>query len=280
MRIQSAGRLGNVLFIWAYAINVSKNRNTKVSIFTDKYHSVTGKESTETRTLLAGPDIEFYNSDVLGLLLVIIDWISSKFPNIGKILRNVLGISNENDPEKKSIWIYRGYFQNSDYVLRNKETIVEKLSAAIVSVERESEKVRELKSRYSKYQVVHIRLGDFINTDFGVISPKSYKSEIESNLPIFICSDGSREEIIKLVDFPFNEIFTPKELSTWETLCLIKSATIFIGANSTLSWWGAFLAVDNGNIAYLPNQWLKSGNSTNSELLSFKGCSTYKACFV
>jgi hypothetical protein len=280
MKIQSAGRLGNTLFIWAYAIHISKELKTEVSIFTDKFHTVVGFETHETRKLLSGPGIKFYNSDFLGALLLLTDWVSAQTKKLGNVLKKFLGISDECDPIIDRTQIIRGYFQNSEYVLRNKTYIVEKLMDATYTVEQGSDKLRQLKLKYPKYQVVHIRLGDFANSEFGIVSPDSYKSELEPNIPTLICTDGSREEVLRMIDFSFDEILTPSSLSTWETLSLMQGASKFFGVNSTLSWWGAFLAIARGNSALLPDQWNKTGNSKEFESLYFEGIKKYKALFL
>lgn len=280
MKIQSAGRLGNTLFIWAYAIYLSKEINTEVSIFTDKFHSVVGLEANETRTLLSEPEIRFYNSDLFGLLLVFTDWVCVRSIKLGSTLKKFLGVSDEDQPITSRTNIIRGYFQNSTYVLANKGLLAEKLLLATSSVERGSEKVRQLKKKYPQYQVVHIRLGDFANSEFGVISPECYKSELDPVIPTLICTDGSREEVLRMIDFPFEEILTPTAISTWETLCVMQGASRFIGVNSTLSWWGAFLAISEGNLAFLPDQWSKSGSSKDPNLLNLEGSKSYKVQFI
>lgn len=280
MKIQSAGRLGNTLFIWAYAIYISKELSTEVSIFTDRFHTVVGLEVRETRTLLSESGIKFYNSNLLGGLLAFIDWVSAKNEKLKNVLKKFLGISDECEPITNKTQILRGYFQNSRYVLENEALIAKNLLHATYSVEQNSERVRQLKLKYPKYQVVHMRLGDFINSEFGVISPESYKSELDSNIPILICTDGSREEVLRLIDFPVHEILTPRSLGTWETLCLMQEASKFIGVNSTLSWWGAFLAMSRGNSALLPDQWKKSGNSKESKSLNLEVSKKYNVVFL
>jgi hypothetical protein len=280
MKIQSAGRLGNTLFIWAYALFISQDDKIKVSIFTDRFHSGVGVDFSETRKLLSETKICFCNSDSSGGLLATIDWASGKSQKLGRALKLIFGVSDEWDPITSRVRIVRGFFQNSDYVLKNKALISEKLLRATYLIEQNSAKIQYLKSRYPQYQVVHIRLGDFVNSEFGVISPESYKSAFDPIIPILICTDGSQEEILEMIDFPVEEILTPAELSTWETLCIMQSASRFVGANSTLSWWGAFLAISRGNLAFLPDQWVKSGNSKDLDLPNLEGCKRYKVHFI
>lgn len=280
MKIQSAGRLGNVLFIWAFACYFSSVNNTKVSIFTDRFHSDVGEDAEETKDLLSEPTIRFYNSDLQGVILVALDWVFTKSFKFGNLLKVFFGVSDELDPITLRTRVLRGYFQKSDYVLSKSDTILEKLENAIHTIEQSSEKIGQIKAKYMKYQVVHIRLGDFVNSKSGIISPESYKSQIDNSIPTLVCTDGSREEILTMIDFDCEEIYTSADLRTWETLCLIQGASRFIGVNSTLSWWGAFLVKNNGNDAYLPDLWSKSGDYSYFDHLNFSGCRIYKAKFI
>lgn len=280
MKIQSAGRLGNTLFIWAFAIYLSKEKNAKVSIFTDKIHSHVGTEASETMKLLSLPNVRFYNSDLNGVILSGIDWLTSKSQVLGNIIKKFLGVSDESELITKRTRILRGFFQNSDYVMSNREFILEKLLYATNSVEQKSTKVQELKLKYSNYQVIHLRFGDFKNSEFGVVSPQSFGSIIDPKMPTLVCTDGSQNEILGNINFPYEEILTPSTLNTWETLCLMQGASRFIGVNSTLSWWGAFLVLSMGNSAFLPEKWKKSGDLKDSNLLNLDGCVKYEAKFI
>ena len=279
MKIHSAGRLGNTLFIWAFALEFSQNNKTQVSIFTDRFHSDVGNEARTTRELLSDSRITFYNSDYYGGLLAAIDWTTGKSPRLGRELKKLLRVSDEWDPITNKTRIIRGFFQYSDLVLKNQSLIVEKLKNAINSIEQGSKKVQELKARYPRYQVIHVRLGDFVNSEYGIISPCSYKSDLEPNIPTLVCTNGSKREILDIVDFPIVEILTPDALNAWETLSLINGAAKFIGVNSTFSWWGAFLATSNGNTDYLPDRWMREGSIKDLNPLQLEGCIKYKAEF-
>lgn len=254
--------------------------NTKVYIFTDKFHSHVDIETSETMRLLSLPEVRFYNSDFNGVILSGIDWLSSKSQMLGKILKKFLGVSDESEPITSRTRILRGFFQNPDYVMRNKELILKKLFNAINSVEQTSMKVKELKLKYPHYQVVHLRFGDFKNSEFGVVSPQSFKSIIDPRIPTLICTDGSREEVLENANFPYEEILTPSKLNPWETLCIIQGASRFIGVNSTLSWWGAFLVTSKGNSAFLPDKWKKSGDLKDYDLLRLDGGVKYEVEFI
>jgi hypothetical protein len=45
------------------------------------------------------------------------------------------------------------------------------------------------------------------------------------------------------------------DTTPWETLAIMYGASQFLGANSSLSWWGARLCSANGGEVWLPSQW-------------------------
>ena len=57
----------------------------------------------------------------------------------------------------------------------------------------------------------------------------------------------------------YNNYFTfvpcPKNLTDWEELLFMSLSTHFIIANSTFSWWGAFLSTSTIKTIIYPKQW-------------------------
>ena len=115
MKIQSAGRLGNILFIWAYAFNLSKiSNNDRIEIFADKYHSPIDESLMDTFLKLSSNEVRFVIDNKAGLILKIIDRIYTSMPIATKALRNKLKVQNEHqDCLTNNAWIQRGYFQDS-----------------------------------------------------------------------------------------------------------------------------------------------------------------------
>jgi hypothetical protein len=171
------------------------------------------------------------------------------------LVKRIIGVKEEHEKISPNTRLARGYFQNPHYVEENNDYIKSKLEKSIARIYTKSEKVREFKKKYPVYQLIHVRLGDYVNSNFGTILPISYKKLIIPDIPIVICSDGSRNQVEKFLDFRSDLIITPNEMGAWETLCVMQGAERFIGANSTLSWWGAYLVTNSNKVAYLPNCW-------------------------
>jgi hypothetical protein len=50
-------------------------------------------------------------------------------------------------------------------------------------------------------------------------------------------------------------------------LILMASCKNFVIANSSLSWWGAWLGSRQGKIVVAPRQWFKGGTNTIEDLI-------------
>lgn len=280
MKIQSAGRLGNVLFIWSFAVSESRKRKRNVEIFFDKYHSIIGQEQEITEQLLNCKGVRFKENNLLGMFLIIIDKIENQSPFLHAILCRLLGVRNENGASSRNTRILRGYFQSKEHILENIEFIENRLGSAIQEISRESNVVPVVKERYPKYQVLHVRLGDYLGSQFGVINPASYSNLITQNLPLIVCTDGTQQQVLEILKIKPDLILTPGETTAWETLSIIGSAEKFIGVNSTLSWWGAFLVRQNKKEAYLPLIWQKSRSQQHISLSDFPGIKSYPNTFL
>lgn len=109
---------------------------------------------------------------------------------------------------------------------------------------------------------LHIRRGDYItNPNHPVQSIEYYKKSIDNlpdNLPILVFSDDpdwcNKQEIFSSDRFMISE-----NNSTDFDLCLMSLCQYHIIANSSFSWWGAWLSKSNKVIA--PLKWFGEGNA-------------------
>jgi len=279
MKIQSAGRLGNILFIWSFALSDSRKHERDVEIFFDKYHSIIGPEQNTTGNLLSGDEVRFKVNNSLGLLLKIVDSMENRSRSLHKILCRFFGVRGEEGSSARNTKILRGYFQNTEHILENLEYIEDCLSNATQEISRKSRVIQNLKVQFPKYQVIHVRLGDYVGSDFGVINPASYLELVNQNLPLVVCTDGTKQQVAEILKMKPDLILTPSETNAWETLSIMGSADKFIGVNSTLSWWGAFLVGQNEKDAYLPLIWNKSNSHQDTKLSNFPGIKSYANIF-
>ena len=111
-------------------------------------------------------------------------------------------------------------------------------------------------------EVIHIRQNDTKSQDhklkLGLLSEDYYQSlPKRSDLRRIVLTDdvkGARE-VLKGIEI--DEIFGPEQLDTYETLGVMANSASLFTANSTLSWWGGFLAQGHGAIVYIPNPFFR-----------------------
>ena len=121
--------------------------------------------------------------------------------------------------------------------------------------------------------VVHIRLGDYLlEKNFGVPSKTYYRDaieqfmEINQDREIWLFSDNLNEAKIFLESKYEAKLRTFPELqnSTYKTFQVMKLGTDFVIANSTYSWWAAFLNLTSNPTIICPKPWFQSQSEPKS----------------
>jgi hypothetical protein len=126
---------------------------------------------------------------------------------------------------------------------------------------------------------LHVRRGDTVGKNAnirGLLSSEYYKNSIEritlerNVIPrrIIVITDDLETSQKDINNLPITDWFGPEEISPIQALQIFSKARNFVGANSTLSWWGAKLSCDVAqNIQILPKPWLGFQNSTADDAL-------------
>ena len=175
----------------------------------------------------------------------------------------------------KNVYL-KGYFQSEKYFLPIKEIIQKEFllkDEAIVRVKHYFDA-----SDYSNRVSVHIRRGDMVTDPLaaerhGVMPISYYQKGIEilkskiSNPQFYFFSDD-----INWVKENFNNndaTFVSGEISNthFEDLYLMSQCGHNIIANSSFSWWGAWLNNNPGKIVIAPNKWYNSGPQDTQDLI-------------
>ncbi len=193
---------------------------------------------------------------------VFIRIISTKFFN--KFYSNEIGLDEQIENLKPPILI-QGYFQTWKYVenliLSNNFTLNFFIKSKWLL---EMEKI----AMNTRPVVVHIRRGDYdlMNDEFGMLSIKYYLKAIDQlpleliNKELWIFSDD-----IVIAENMFKEykqrkknfISMPLVSNPAEIMYLMSLGSGHIIANSTFSYWGAYLSM-NSKIIIAPEKWFKT----------------------
>jgi hypothetical protein len=115
--------------------------------------------------------------------------------------------------------------------------------------------------------VVHIRLGDYLlEKNFGVPSKSYFRDavsqfmEANQNRAIWLFSDNLNEAKVFLDPRYESKVRTFPELqnSTYKTFQVMKLGSDFVIANSTFSWWAAYLNTGQNPTIVCPKPWFRS----------------------
>ena len=166
---------------------------------------------------------------------------------------------NQSQRNSKSIKYAKGYFQKQAEIQKVfsdvEKELLPVLQRTLVSLE-------ERMQLGSNYTVLHVRRGDYEAAEFtpiiiGTMSDEYFCRGLEemdtSNL---ILLTENREDVTDLQKALNPRMVLDKfDTTPWETLAIMYGASQFLGANSSLSWWGARLCSANGGQVWLPSQW-------------------------
>jgi len=280
MKIQSAGRLGNILFIWSYALNIALKENCDhVEIFADRHHSIIDEDLTDTFRKLSSDELKLKVDNKSGLILKTLDKMAQFMPNQIRFAQRSLRIQTEHiDSMTDKARIQRGYFQDAMHF----EEIKIEVHRRLVEIIRETKFKSQLKKRFpflvNEYQAVHVRLSDFIGSEGGVINLESQIQCLDIGIKTIICTDGTTAEVLSMTSQQDIEIITSRETNAWETIAILSGAKVLVTSNSTLSWWSGFIAAGNKNIVWVPKVWNKK--QLNSKPIPFDNVLTYDPKFI
>ena len=113
---------------------------------------------------------------------------------------------------------------------------------------------------------VHVRRGDYVNNKnanafHGVCSPEYYRKAIEliakrvDSPKYFVFSDDI-EWVKEHIEIPNAVFVSQKDIADHEELVLMSKCKHAIIANSSFSWWGAWLNANPNKLVIAPKQWV------------------------
>jgi hypothetical protein len=130
--------------------------------------------------------------------------------------------------------------------------------------------------------IVHIRLGDYLKlshlfgaTDYDAISKEIDRVKNSNFAPVWLFTDSPSDLTHGIEQsLGVSRIVGPDTIeSPVENLVLMASGSHFIAANSTFSWWAAFLKGEGGHVSFPKT--LGSGHNIFSKDMTLKGWRSY-----
>ena len=276
LTVYCQGGLGNQLFQFIAGYVLAKKNKMNLRINIERLNSYDRQFELDKFPEIYKLNIPKINNykfykvlKILGIYKLINFFLNK---NIEKFERSPFTF-NEDLLKKKIVnnFSITGYFQSEKYFLNYKKIVLKLLRFPKAKNKLIQNYLNLIKNRNSV--AIHIRRGDYLNNPkvkcyHGVLGETYYKksiSYIKKNLKkplFFIFSDD-----INLVKKTFLFLNKKKYIfidtkSSISDLYLMSNCKHFIIANSTFSWWGAWLSKNKHKVVCAPKKWLRAKIST------------------
>lgn len=263
--VKLQGGLGNQMFQYAAARSLSKSRK----VYLDFSFLLQNNITTDSFT---ARDFE------LGIFKKLKGRVASKyFIRLIKSKRKVFKIISPYYKEVKdenildflqinsSNLYLDGYFQNPGYFQNLRSILLHEFTFPKLSSQ---SKEIELKIEETKNPVaIHIRRGDYtkpeIHSYHGILSIDYYKQSIEIikskvENPVFYIFSDDPDWCEDNLAFITEKQIISNTTQAWEDMFLISKCKHQIIANSSFSWWGAWLNTNLEKIVIAPKKWFNN----------------------
>ena len=164
---------------------------------------------------------------------------------------------------------YSGFFQTSKYFENIRKEILNDFSLKVSLTQENAEPLKLIEATNSVS--LHVRRGDYLTAQaFSVCDLKYYEKAIDfimqrvKNPHFFLFSDDIPwvKENLK-IDAPCTAVDINDGRTAYFDLELMKHCHHNIIANSTFSWWGAWLNQNNDKIVICPKKWYADNRRTD-----------------
>lgn len=166
---------------------------------------------------------------------------------------------NERLMNLKGNWYLQGWFQDSRYFCKYAEQLRKELiPREKIHINRKLKDILKTKHTVS----VHIRRSDYIRT-VNTLPVQYYYNAMKRmkdlvSQPYWVVFSDEPEWVKRNIDFGEDCFFLSEEesLQDYEELIVMSCCQNHIIANSTFSWWGAWLGNNKNKVVIGPERWL------------------------
>lgn len=262
--VKIVGGLGNQMFQYAYAKSLQqKGYEVKIDITAFETYKLHGgyqldKYEIDLKASIMEENNEFYKNNIFFKILSKLGLNFSR-----RIKENSLLFNSELLKIEDNSYL-DGYFQCEKYFIDIREILLNQfvIKQVISNYTNEIEnKIKDSKNSCS----LHIRRGDFVNstniTIHGTCDIKYYKKAMKyfeekvGSINYFIFSDDIEwvKENLEVLNAIYIE--SKEKRIPHEDIYLMRLCNHNIIANSTFSWWGAWLNQNENKIVIAPKRW-------------------------
>lgn len=256
------GGLGNQLFQYATAKSLAIDRNSDLFLNLEDYTRQDAQNVDHVEFKLNNFNVDYNNQFVESEI--------NEYDNVKKIIEP---LSSDNfakfinfDDYSGNIYL-KGYWQNENYFKHNQAIIQDDLKVITPPNTKNKKMLDEINNTNSV--CISFRRGEYLDSyflaQFGMCTEEYYRnainfiSKIVNNPTFFIFSDDTDwiEDNVNL-DYPTVPVNFNGVGYEHEELRLMYSCKHFILANSSFSWWGAWLSNNKHKTVFAPTPWFNS----------------------
>lgn len=276
--VKITGGLGNQLFQYAIGRALSLKLDCELVLDTSFYPQQTLREyeldkfhiksrlatSNELKKAGAGKGLTYRLIRKLGL-------ISKFYPQYIEEFESVTYVNAIDRCERGSY--LQGYWQNPDYFKQCKNQLSEDLTPVSLLSEHAKSWICKINSTNSVS--LHVRRGDYVesahtNSVHGTCSIEYYKNAVKNirqkiESPVFYIFSDDISWCKENFGFVKDAHFIADTVTAIDDLSLMRACQHNIIANSTFSWWGAWLG--NDGVVVAPEKWFADSSRATDSLL-------------
>ncbi len=264
------GGLGNQMFTYAlYRMLESKGKNVRADLL--HYYTFNSREFELTKVF---PNTKICKADSYNIKKnktiapYLKDEKSFKYYIEPNVMSGVKSFADEDLLDNDLEWGYlRGYFQTRVFA----QGIEDILRREFIFCKTEDGKLQKVVQNIKAKNAVavHIRRGDYLNASemFGGICTKDYYQaamnviKVKAEKPVF-CFFSNDIEWVKDNFCEENAMYIEPQMfddyQDWYDMYLMSECKHNIIANSSFSWWGAWLNNNKNQIVIAPKKWVNA----------------------
>ena len=278
------GRIGNQLFMYAFAKSVSKRRNNEEIVIDDKeaikrnyrnslmdYDLNNVKYVHDHKTLHTA---DFIKQNLIFFIYRVIRKPMSfnkrflfekkfqKFFNRNGLILCENGYLDYDVPSTKNVFI-NGYYQSARYFDDVKDEIIKEFSLPNQNLEDLFPDIEKIKNRNSVCISIKVQ-HNVGNSMYDVCNDGYWQKAIDyichtvDDPLFFICSDNVEYVKNNLIDCEkYDVVYQDPKLPVNVSLAIMGSCKNFIIGNTTFGWWAQYLSNYNKKIVVAPSKWMK-----------------------
>ena len=263
--IKLQGGLGNQMFQYAFGLAL-KAKTGRKTLFDKSWFDEALRLANNSKEFTNGIAIREYNLNIFNIAPFFASYEQSSSCT-KKVTEQKNFIFEPKLLKKKKSTYYEGYFQNEKYFKDIKDTIKKEFTFPPIQKNDDFNNTWLNKIKACENPVfIHLRRGDYLNLQGWTLTTEYYKKAIQYitehiNNPTFFIFGQNCEDYIKnefKMDIPFEiigETNSQKE-EDWKDIVLMMQCKHAIIANSTFSWWAAWLGNANKGIVIAPSPFI------------------------